>query len=288
MKAGSGALAAAVAAGLGAVVGTIWIGSSVKEETVVGNPYEEGLRQDADRRARAEHGWDVRVEGMPSAPGRGELRLAAVDREGRPLDGAALTVFAHRADTSRGAVSAEARPTGPGTFAVDVELPAAGAWVLRFDVTRGGERVRVEKTVTVGDSTPTSISTPTPTPTTNPTSTSTPCSVADRACTLPLATGGEVTLDLGPRPLRTMAELAVSVDVRGAPGATSVDVSFEMPGMDMGPNVSRLAPAEGGRFGGKGVLVRCPSGRRDWTAEVRVSRAGAPAARARFPFTLAE
>lgn len=277
MKAGAGVLTAAVIAGLGAVVGTIWVGSAVKEEPVVGDPYEEGLRQDADRRARAALGWDVRVEGAPSAPGRASLRLAALDREGRALDGADVAVFAHRRETSRGAVSAAARPTGPGTFEVELDLAAPGAWVLRLDVVRGVDRVRVERTITVGGGV-TSTATATPTP----------CSVADRPCTLALA-GGEVTLDLGPRPLRTMADLSVAVELRGlAVAPAAVEVSFEMAGMDMGANVSLLSPAGGGRFAGKGVLVRCPSGRKDWIAEVRVAAPGAPPASARFPFTVRE
>jgi hypothetical protein len=85
-----------------------------------------------------------------------------------------------------------------------------------------------------------------------------------------------------------MADLSVSVALRGLPEPASVEVSFEMAGMDMGTNVSRLAPAGPGRHAGKGVLVRCPSGRRDWVAEVRVTAPGAPPAAARFPFTVAE
>jgi len=277
VKAAAGVLAAATIAALGAVVGTVWIGSAVKEEPVVGNPYEEGLRQDADRRARAALGWDVRVDGVPAEPGRAALRLRAVDREGRPLEGAALSVFAHRAETSRAAAGAGARPVGPGEFAAEVDLSAPGGWLLRVDVVRGEERVRVEKAITVGAATPT------------PTATPPPCSLAAGPCTLPLA-GGAVTLELSPRPLRTMAELAVTARLRG-PAASSpaaVEVAFEMAGMDMGPNVSRLAPGRDGRFGGKGVLVRCPSGRNDWVAEVRVARPGEPPARARFAFAVSE
>lgn len=112
------------------------------------------------------------------------------------------------------------------------------------------------------------------------------CSVAARPCTAPLD-GGHVTLELGPRPLRTMRELTVRAELRGVP-ATAVTVSFAMPGMDMGPNAVRLAPAGPGRFQGAGVLVRCPSGRKGWAADVTVERPGAPAATARFAFAVEE
>jgi hypothetical protein len=70
-------------------------------------------------------------------------------------------------------------------------------------------------------------------------------------------------------------------------GPAKVSVSFTMPGMNMGRNEVALEPGPGG-FSGKAVLVRCPSGRKEWAAEVAVSRGGAAPAQARFPITVAE
>jgi hypothetical protein len=165
-------IAVAVLSALGAVAGAVWLGSQVREDTVVARPYEEGLQYDAERR---------RLEGR--------------------------------------------------------------------------------------------------------------CDVSRAPCTLPLGGGAEVTLDLGPRPLRTMRTLWVNVALRegGAPMAGGeVTVSFEMPGMDMGENATHLSPSGSGRHVGEGVLVRCPSGRRDWIATVSVRRSGADERTARFPLRVEE
>ena len=286
------AFAAAVAAGLGVVVATVWVGSLVKEETVVANPYEEGLRYDAERSTRAALGWDVRGLTPPAAPGPAVLDFEIVDGAGRPVEGAAVAVLVSRPDTSRDAATFGARGGGPGRYAAEVAVPAAGPWRLTFDVRRGEDRVRIEKVVSVAP----------------------PCDAGAGPCTRRLPGGGEVTLALGPRPLRTMEDLAVRVDLtpphpdplpRGAgereerqPGPVPrgagereeteerrVAVSFEMPGMDMGENRAVLAPAGPGRFAGKTVLVRCPSGRTDWVAAVEVAIPGASPLVARFDLT---
>jgi len=179
-------IAIAVLTALGAVAGTVWVGSRVREETVVAHPYEEGLQYDALRRARL------------------------------------------------------ARERGGGA-AAEPE-PAA-------------------------------------------------CELSAGPCARPLPGGGEVTLDLGPRPLRTMRTLRVNVSLRER-GATmdgaQVTVSFEMSGMDMGKNETRLSPSGRGLHVGEGVLVRCRSGRRDWLATVRVRRGAGPEATASFPLRVEE
>jgi hypothetical protein len=115
------------------------------------------------------------------------------------------------------------------------------------------------------------------------------CDVGSAPCAAALPGGGEVRLDAGPRPLRTMQELALRVDLgAGAADEADVSISFSMAGMSMGENRSRLARTAPGRFEGKGILVRCPSGGRGWLADVEVRSPGAPARAARFSLTVAE
>jgi len=219
------------------------------------------------------------------------LTFRLTDRQGRVVAGAKVTVEVSRPDTSHGELRADARETAPGRYAADLAFPAAGAWDVRFDVRRGEDRVRLEKRVTARGA----------------------CDLGAGPCTAPLSGGGQVTLELGPRPLRTMKDLAVRAAVSrggeardGAPAPSSLSptggegrgeraagagvklsVSFTMPGMEMGRNEVALEPGPDG-FAGKAVLVRCPSGRKQWAADVAVSRGGAAPEIARFPFTVAE
>jgi len=105
---------------------------------------------------------------------------------------------------------------------------------------------------------------------------------------------GDLRLSLAaePRPVRSMAELgfAVRASRGGGPAALAGgSITLTMPGMYMGENRIALAAAEGGELRGKGVIVRCPSGSRTWSAEVAVRPAAPPGAaplRATFTFEL--
>ncbi len=236
----------AVATVLALVVATVVVGSKVREETVVARPYEDGLRQDAERAARAALGLAVRVDDEAPRAGAGPLVFRLSDRQGRPLERARVTVELSRPATSRGEVRAEARETAPGRYEAELTFPSAGPWDVRFDVLVGADRVRLERRL---------------------------------------------------RPLRTMRELAVRAVVRRPDPPElrwrswdpplEVAVAFSMPGMEMGTNRVALAATRDG-FAGTAVLVRCPSGRRAWVADVTVAVRGAAPRTARFPLTVAE
>lgn len=258
------ALALAVAVVLAVIGGTIVVGSKVREETVVAHPYEDGLHHDSERASRAALGLAVAVDDEAPLVGAAPLAFRLADRRGRPVEGAAVEVELSRPDTSRGEVRGDATETAPGRYAAAVAFPAAGAWDVRFDVRRGADRVRLERRLVAAA----------------------PCDLGAGACTRALSGGTEVTLELGPRPLKMMTDLSavVSLRQRGSPAEPdAVTIAFTMPGMQMGKNEIRLVRRGAGRFEGKAVLVRCPSGRRDWIAAVSVARAGAPADEVRFP-----
>ena len=101
--------------------------------------------------------------------------------------------------------------------------------------------------------------------------------------------GATVTLAIAPAPA-TMKDLAFTVEVTppSAAGAGAGRIALSMPGMYMGENRVALEATGPARWRGNGVLVRCPSGRRGWAAEVEVPSAGGPPLRATFTFEAAE
>lgn len=109
------------------------------------------------------------------------------------------------------------------------------------------------------------------------------------------APGGlRLELDVEPRPVRAMAELRLTVRAwRGAEPVRggAAELSLRMPGMYMGENRIALAAQGDGSWRGQGLLVRCPSGKRVWAAEVTL-RPTEPAAAAplsgTFTFELSE
>jgi nitrogen fixation protein FixH len=265
-------IAVVLAAGLGTVVATVWVGSQVREEQVVEKPYETGLGYDADRAARASLGWTARVDEAGLAAGPSVVRFTLWDGAGAPLDGAQVTVAATRPETSRDRVTAPARALGAGRYEADLVFAAAGLWELALDVKRGGDRLVLERSVTV--------------------SATDACDLAATACHQTLSSGAHLTLDLSPRPLKAFADLAVTAALRDGAGrpidGAEVAVSFAMPGMFMGENRAGLASSGGGRYAGKAVLVRCPSGRSDWRAEAVVRASGMAPATATFDFRVTE
>jgi hypothetical protein len=116
------------------------------------------------------------------------------------------------------------------------------------------------------------------------------CDLQAGPCTRSVDGVGDVTLTVGPRPIRAMTDLAFTVRVsppERAAGATPA-IALSMPHMYMGETKVALAPTGDGAFQGKGVLVRCASGRRDWAVDVTLALPGDAPRTARFPLVAAE
>lgn len=102
------------------------------------------------------------------------------------------------------------------------------------------------------------------------------CAIDNGPCTTVLASEGlSVTFDITPKPVAAMKTLAFRIGIsRGAAPVTDgeVTVDLSMPGMAMPPNRVTAVHQGGGRYEGRGVIVRCPSGKAAWRAEVRIRR----------------
>lgn len=79
-----------------------------------------------------------------------------------------------------------------------------------------------------------------------------------------------VLLDISPKPVRPMKELTFAVEARGFEGSGRTWIDLGMEGMHMPPNRVDLVMDPDGRFRGRGILVRCRSGMRTWTATVHL------------------
>jgi len=88
--------------------------------------------------------------------------------------------------------------------------------------------------------------------------------------------GCTVTFEVTPRPVKAMQDLSFRVTLDGKlpenPDLPYIDL--EMPGMNMGPNRVKLKSAGDSAYEGRGVIVRCPSGRRIWQATITLPDVG--------------
>ncbi len=101
------------------------------------------------------------------------------------------------------------------------------------------------------------------------------CDLHQDACTQNLA-GFTVTLEVTPRPVKAMRDLSFKVTLTGKlpPNTKLPYIDLGMPGMNMGPNRVQLKSAGNATYEGRGVIVRCPSGRRTWQAAVTIPGVG--------------
>ena len=83
-----------------------------------------------------------------------------------------------------------------------------------------------------------------------------------------------VSLEIVPRPVKAMQDLVFKVSIEGSSPAKHPHIDLGMPAMKMGPNQVWLKPTGPGTYEGTGVIVRCPSGKRTWFANVIVPGSG--------------
>lgn len=101
----------------------------------------------------------------------------------------------------------------------------------------------------------------------------TECDIQNTSCTKTLM-GCAVTLDIKPKPVKAMKDLTFTIAFSGERPLTNPKLNLEMPGMRMGPNQIDLKSVGYDIYEGKGIIVRCPSGRRTWKAIITIPDMG--------------
>lgn len=99
------------------------------------------------------------------------------------------------------------------------------------------------------------------------------CDVSHGAC---IAMSGNtlVTLDISPKPVKAMKELFFSVTIKGTKIKTPLLLVLSMPGMYMGRNEVALKQDTDGSFIGRGIIPRCPAGKKLWQADIAIPGSG--------------
>lgn len=79
-----------------------------------------------------------------------------------------------------------------------------------------------------------------------------------------------VTLEIAPKPVKVMQDLAFTVTVKGGREYDHLKLDLQMIGMQMGLNEVTLTRTGPGTYRGKGVIPRCHSGKKLWSATLSI------------------
>lgn len=95
------------------------------------------------------------------------------------------------------------------------------------------------------------------------------CDLQKTACRLKLPDGGDVTLDIQPRPIPLVQNINIKVNTN-AVEAEAISVDFKGTTMNMGPNNVMLKASTAGLYSGKGMLPVCIRNSMEWQADVYI------------------
>jgi nitrogen fixation protein FixH len=121
---------------------TVWVATTNPSYAVEDDYYQKALHWDqrrAQQRANDELGWSVTlaVSGPRTASDPASLELVLTDRDGRPVDGAAVSVEAfHNARADR-ILRAPLGGSGGGRYSSNLAMRRPGVWEFRITATRG-------------------------------------------------------------------------------------------------------------------------------------------------------
>ena len=226
---------------------------------VAGRSYDGLVEEDYYRKANSylalkekeeNLGLTIRVPGR-LAEGRNRL-LAEIDTAEGPLRSARASLRAMRLSGPEHDVTFPLREEAAGIYAGEIDLPAAGRWMLLLAVESDTISTQRRWIVTASgrDTAPEALQDIHEGPVTGK------------------ADGQTVILDITPKPVTAMTELEFTVELPGYGGPGEPFIDLGMPGMRMPPNRVTLTREAEGRYRGKGIIVRCGSGKRTWTATV--------------------
>ena len=123
---------------LSAVIAAIVIGSRSFEGIVTEKPYEKGLSWDRTKDEKKSLGWDVEVPEKRFTVGKNTLMFSILDKKGKPLEGASVSVTVSRPSTTAydRTYRGERLELDDGSYNAVVDFPLYGYWDLKIRVVK--------------------------------------------------------------------------------------------------------------------------------------------------------
>ena len=99
------------------------------------------------------------------------------------------------------------------------------------------------------------------------------CDIQHQPC-IQQVSGTSVFFDIQPKPVKAMKDLIFEVKIKDMDLAEPPVIDLGMPGMEMGPNHVKMKMIAAGVYQGTGIIVRCPSGKTIWQANINLPGKG--------------
>lgn len=132
--------------GLCAVIGAIVVGTRTFDGTVVDKPYERGLAYDAAHHAKEASGWNAEIRNKGLITGKNDILISVLDRNGRPVADAEVSVIVSRPSTPSYDKTYKAAAE-KGLFRITADLPLYGYWDAKIQVSDKAKTVTFERTL---------------------------------------------------------------------------------------------------------------------------------------------
>jgi nitrogen fixation protein FixH len=110
------------------------------------NSYQQGLAYNdrlAEVAAQEALGWQAELSFEELAGRQGRLELALADRNGNPLEGAAVAATLARPTNAASDFALPLSDAGIGRYGADIDFPAAGQWDVRIVAEHGDGTYRI-------------------------------------------------------------------------------------------------------------------------------------------------
>jgi nitrogen fixation protein FixH len=132
---------------LSAVIAAIVIGSRSFEGIVTEKPYEKGLSWDRTKDEKKSLGWDVEIPEKRFTVGKNTLIFSILDKKGRPLEGASISVTVSRPSTTAYDRTFKGERLDNGSYRAVVDFPLYGYWDLKIQVVKDQVNVIYTKNI---------------------------------------------------------------------------------------------------------------------------------------------